>query len=144
MHSNAGLSAWRRACSMFDAARLMQLLWTCTQESRLCPQARHVAQQDPAAVQHMPQAFKDTLTVWHADGPVGVPSNRLKLNAQIAAALSTPVLMVLDAPEGASADRLAESALIAAQELQRERAEVLGLVLNRVRSICVSILCAQL
>lgn len=32
------------------------------------------------------------------DGPINVPSNRLDMNARVAAALSAPVLMVLDAP----------------------------------------------
>lgn len=68
-----------------------------------------------------------------ADGPVGVPSNRLELNARVAATLESPVLMVLDALEGTTPDDVANSALIAARDLQQERAEVLGLVLNRVR-----------
>ena len=68
----------------------------------------------------------------YTDGPVNVPSNRLELNARVAATLSTPVLMVLDALEGSTPDTIASSALIAAQAIEREHAEVLGLVLNRV------------
>lgn len=33
-----------------------------------------------------------------SDGPINIPSNRLEMNARVAAALSAPVLMVLDAP----------------------------------------------
>ncbi len=33
-----------------------------------------------------------------SDGPINIPSNRLDMNARVAAALSAPVLMVLDAP----------------------------------------------
>lgn len=80
----------------------------------------------------------------HSDGPVGVPSNRLELNARIAATLSTPVLMVLDALEDDSPQDVANSALIAKRAIEHAHAEVLGLVLNRVSRTCPCHCCMAL
>ena len=67
-----------------------------------------------------------------ADGPVGIPSSRLQLNAAMAATLESPMLMTLDAPEGRSAEDLCNSAVIAAAECRGQHADILGVLLNRV------------
>ena len=53
----------------------------------------------------------------------------------MAATLSTPVLMVLDALEGSTHESIADSALIAARAIEHEHAEVMGLILNRVSAL---------
>ena len=68
----------------------------------------------------------------------GVPGDRLELNAKLAAALSSPVLMALDAQTGRSATDMARSAAIAANVCREEHADVLGLVVNRVRGLQIA------
>ena len=68
----------------------------------------------------------------------GVPGDRLELNAQLAASLGAPVLMALDAHTGQSAEAIARSATIARNTVADGGADVLGLVVNRVRSAAAS------
>ena len=65
------------------------------------------------------------------DGRINVPGNRLELNARMAVALGAPVLMVVDAGEGMGPDDLANKALVARNGLEEQRAEVLGVIVNK-------------
>ena len=68
-----------------------------------------------------------------ADGPINLPGSRLEVNAKIAATLSAPTLMVLDAKQDSAAE-LATRALISRNVLEDFHAEVLGVLLNQVRA----------
>ena len=61
-----------------------------------------------------------------------MPGNRLELNARLAASLGAPVLMVLDANRASGVDDLVNKALVSRNGLTEERAEVLGLIVNKV------------
>ena len=63
-----------------------------------------------------------------------MPGNRLELNARLAASLDAPVLMVLDANSATGVDDLVNKALVSRNGLTEERAEVLGLIVNKVTS----------
>lgn len=67
-----------------------------------------------------------------AEGSINVPGNRLELNARIAAALDAPVLMTLDANSASSVSDLVTKALVSRNGLLEQRAEVIGLVVNKV------------
>ena len=69
-----------------------------------------------------------------ADGPVNMPSSRLEVNGRIAATLAAPVLMILDAGQGALQRDLTTSALLAKHTLELQRAEVIGVIVNQVWS----------
>ena len=69
-----------------------------------------------------------------AEGAINVPGNRLELNARMAASLDSPVLMVLDANSATGVDDLVNKALVSRNGLTEERAEVLGLIVNKVTS----------
>ena len=59
-------------------------------------------------------------------------ANRLELNARLAASLDAPVLMVLDANSATGIDDLVNKALVSRNGLTEERAEVMGLIVNKV------------
>ena len=61
-----------------------------------------------------------------------MPGNRLELNARLAASLDAPVLMVLDANSATGIDDLVNKALVSRNGLTEERAEVMGLIVNKV------------
>ena len=61
-----------------------------------------------------------------------MPPNCLELNGRIAATLSAPVLMILDAGRGAPHPDMATNALLAKHILESQRAKVTGLIVNRV------------
>ena len=63
-----------------------------------------------------------------------MPGNRLELNARLAASLDAPVLMVLDANSATGVDDLVNKALVSRNGLTEERAEVMGLIVNKVTS----------
>ena len=67
-----------------------------------------------------------------ADGRINVPGNRLELNARMAVTLGAPVLMVVDAGGGMGVDDLLNKALVARNGLEEQRAEVLGVIINKV------------
>ena len=67
-----------------------------------------------------------------AEGVINVPGNRLELNARLAASLDAPVLMVLDANSATGVDDLVNKALVSRNGLTEERAEVMGLIVNKV------------
>ena len=69
-----------------------------------------------------------------AEGAINVPGNRLELNARLAASLDAPVLMVLDANSATGVDDLVNKALVSRNGLTEERAEVMGLIVNKVTS----------
>ena len=68
-----------------------------------------------------------------AEATVNVPGNRLELNARMAASLDAPVLMVLDANSASGVSDLVNKALASRNAIQEERAEVLGLIVNKAR-----------
>ncbi|CAK0787083.1 hypothetical protein CVIRNUC_010299 [Coccomyxa viridis] len=68
----------------------------------------------------------------HEEGAINVPGNRLELNARLAASLDAPVLMVLDANSATGIDDLVNKALVSRNGLTEERAEVMGLIVNKV------------
>jgi hypothetical protein len=69
-----------------------------------------------------------------ADGRINVPGNRLELNAKIGVALGAPVLMVLDVQgEETDVEDLLNKALVAKNGLEEQRAEVLGVIINKAR-----------
>lgn len=61
-----------------------------------------------------------------------MPGNRLELNGKIAATLTAPVLMVLDAADDLSVDDLLDKALVSKNGLEETRCEVLGVIVNKV------------
>lgn len=69
----------------------------------------------------------------------GVPGDRVELNAKIASAMGSPVLMSLDMRPGVSPEDAANSAAIARDTIQAAGARVLGLVLDRVSSSVISL-----
>ena len=66
-----------------------------------------------------------------AEGTINVPGNRLELNARMAASLDAPVLMVLDANKASGIDDLVNKALVSRNGLLEERAQVVGLIVNK-------------
>ena len=80
-----------------------------------------------------------------AEGSINVPGNRLELNARMAASLDAPVLMVLDANSASGVSDLVTKALVSRNGLLESRAEVLGLIVNKValRDAC-TLSCALL
>ena len=67
-----------------------------------------------------------------AEGSINVPGNRLELNARMAASLDAPVLMVLDANSASGVSDLVTKALVSRNGLLEERAEIVGLIVNKV------------
>ena len=61
-----------------------------------------------------------------------MPGNRLELNARMAASLDAPVLMVLDANSASGVSDLVTKALVSRNGLLEERAQVVGLIVNKV------------
>lgn len=64
----------------------------------------------------------------------GVPDNRLGLNAQMAAALESPVLGVIDVKPESTAASLCNTGLIAKATMQARGASLMSIVLNGVRT----------
>lgn len=67
-----------------------------------------------------------------AEGTINVPGNRLELNARVAASLDAPVLMVLDADAASGVGDLVNKALASRNGLKEERAQVVGVIVNKV------------
>jgi len=67
-----------------------------------------------------------------AEGTINVPGNRLELNARMAASLDAPVLMVLDADSASGVGDLVNKALASRNGLKEERAQVVGVIVNKV------------
>ena len=61
-----------------------------------------------------------------------MPGNRLELNARMAASLDAPVLMVLDADSASGVGDLVNKALASRNSLKEERAQVVGVIVNKV------------
>lgn len=61
-----------------------------------------------------------------------MPGNRLELNARMAASLDAPVLMVLDADSASGVGDLVNKALASRNGLKEERAQVVGVIVNKV------------
>ena len=61
-----------------------------------------------------------------------MPGNRLELNARMAVTLGAPVLMVVDAAEDMGPEDVLNKALVARNGLEEQRAEVLGVIVNKV------------
>lgn len=70
-----------------------------------------------------------------ADGPVSLPANRLKLNSKIAAMLGSPMLLILDYAPDHSIDAFNSKILIAAKAVRDFGAEVLGIIVNKVKPL---------
>mmetsp|Transcript_4754 Transcript_4754/g.13675 ORF Transcript_4754/g.13675 Transcript_4754/m.13675 type:complete len:790 (-) Transcript_4754:298-2667(-) len=68
----------------------------------------------------------------HQDGPVGVPGDRLLLNARLASIMGAPVLLALDMRPDASFADHANFAAIARDTVDEAGGDVLGVVLNHV------------
>ena len=66
------------------------------------------------------------------EGTINVPGNRLELNARMAASLDAPVLMVLDADAASGVGDLVNKALASRNGLKEERAQVVGVIVNKV------------
>ena len=62
-----------------------------------------------------------------------MPSNRLGLNARVAAALETPVLGVIDIKPESTAESLCNTGRIAKSAMQASGASLMGILLNGVR-----------
>lgn len=70
----------------------------------------------------------------HADGPVGVPGDRVELNAKLASQMGSPVLMTLDVRPGVTIADAVNSAAIARDTIVAANGYTLGIVLQCVPS----------